>query len=35
MKHPDKKGYFGIFGGKFVPETLMAPLKELEGLTIL
>ena len=27
---PDKKGYFGIFGGKYVPETLMAALKELE-----
>jgi len=30
MRRPDKKGYFGIFGGKYVPETLMAPLKELE-----
>jgi tryptophan synthase beta chain len=30
MKQPDKRGYFGIFGGKFVPETLMAPIKELE-----
>lgn len=27
---PDKSGYFGIFGGKFVPETLMSALKELE-----
>ncbi len=27
---PDKKGYFGKFGGKFVPETLMAALDELE-----
>jgi len=27
---PDKNGYFGEFGGKFVPETLMAPLDELE-----
>ncbi len=27
---PDKQGHFGIFGGKYVPETLMAPLKELE-----
>lgn len=27
---PDKSGHFGIFGGKYVPETLMAPLKELE-----
>ena len=29
MRLPDKKGHFGIFGGKFVPETLMAPLAEL------
>ncbi len=28
---PNQKGYFGDFGGKFVPETLMAPLRELEG----
>jgi tryptophan synthase beta chain len=28
---PDKQGHFGVFGGKYVPETLMAPLKELEG----
>jgi tryptophan synthase beta chain len=27
---PDKRGHFGIFGGKFVPETLMSPLKEME-----
>ncbi|MFQ5868096.1 MAG: pyridoxal-phosphate dependent enzyme, partial [bacterium] len=27
---PDRSGYFGIFGGKFVPETLMAALRELE-----
>ena len=27
---PDKRGYFGKFGGKFVPETLIKPLKELE-----
>jgi len=27
---PDKKGYFGGFGGKFVPETLMSALEELE-----
>lgn len=26
----NKKGYFGKFGGCFVPETLMAPLSELE-----
>ena len=30
MGQPDKKGHFGIFGGKFVPETLMSPLEELE-----
>lgn len=27
---PNKKGYFGSFGGKFVPETLMSALYELE-----
>ncbi|MCM8756777.1 MAG: pyridoxal-phosphate dependent enzyme, partial [Candidatus Omnitrophica bacterium] len=27
---PDKDGYFGEFGGKFIPETLFNPLKELE-----
>jgi tryptophan synthase beta chain len=27
---PDDSGYFGKYGGKFVPETLMAPLEELE-----
>ncbi len=27
---PDKKGKFGIFGGKFAPETLISPLEELE-----
>ena len=27
---PDRRGYFGNFGGKFVPETLMAALSELE-----
>jgi tryptophan synthase beta chain len=27
---PDKRGNFGIFGGRYVPETLMAPLMELE-----
>ena len=30
MKRPDKRGYFGIFGGRFVPETLIYPLYELE-----
>jgi tryptophan synthase beta chain len=27
---PDAAGHFGAFGGRFVPETLMAPLIELE-----
>lgn len=27
---PDKKGHFGIFGGKFIPETLMPALRDLE-----
>ncbi|MGQ9643454.1 MAG: tryptophan synthase subunit beta [Ignavibacterium sp.] len=27
---PDSKGKFGRFGGKFVPETLITPLKQLE-----
>jgi tryptophan synthase beta chain len=28
---PDRRGYFGEFGGKFVSETLMYALEELEG----
>lgn len=28
---PDKKGYFGIYGGRFVPETLIPALQELES----
>ena len=28
--NPNKSGYFGLFGGKFVPETLMSALRELE-----
>ncbi|HEX9160389.1 MAG TPA: tryptophan synthase subunit beta [Thermoanaerobaculia bacterium] len=28
---PDRLGYFGEFGGKYVPETLMAALDEFEG----
>ncbi|MEO2068725.1 MAG: tryptophan synthase subunit beta [Desulfurobacteriaceae bacterium] len=28
--YPDEKGKFGIYGGKYVPETLMAALSELE-----
>lgn len=27
---PDPKGHFGPYGGRFVPETLMSPLEELE-----
>jgi tryptophan synthase beta chain len=27
---PDAGGHFGLFGGKYVPETLMSPLEELE-----
>jgi tryptophan synthase beta chain len=30
MKVPDERGYFGSFGGRFVPETLMHALEELE-----
>ena len=28
---PDEKGYFGPYGGRFVPETLMHPLLDLEN----
>ena len=27
---PDSRGYFGAYGGRFVPETLMPCLRELE-----
>ncbi len=30
MSFPDKRGYFENFGGKFIPETLMFALSELE-----
>ncbi len=30
MEQPNKLGYFGDYGGRFVPETLMAALLELE-----
>jgi len=30
VDRPDLRGYFGYYGGKFVPETLMAALGELE-----
>ncbi len=29
--YPDERGHFGVYGGKFVAETLMAALKELES----
>src|SRR5579884_1248422 len=29
-RYPDEHGRFGAFGGKFVPESLLAPLSELE-----
>ena len=29
-QYPDKKGYFGEYGGKFLPETLIPALEELE-----
>jgi tryptophan synthase beta chain len=28
--HPDRAGYFGAYGGRFVPETIMAALERLE-----
>jgi len=30
VRLPDKKGHFGVFGGKYIPETLMVALDELE-----
>ncbi|MGD6815762.1 tryptophan synthase subunit beta [Metabacillus sp. 84] len=30
IMYPDSRGRYGDFGGKFVPETLMEPLEELE-----
>ena len=30
QKFPDIDGFFGEYGGKFVPETLMYALEELE-----
>src|SRR5262245_1591867 len=29
-RDPDARGYFGAFGGRFVPETLVAPIQALE-----
>jgi tryptophan synthase beta chain len=30
-QYPDAQGHFGVYGGRFVSETLMAPLAELEA----
>jgi tryptophan synthase beta chain len=30
-RDPDLRGYYGAFGGRFVPETLVAPVQELEA----
>jgi tryptophan synthase beta chain len=30
QRDPDPRGYFGAYGGRFVPETLVAPVAELE-----
>jgi tryptophan synthase beta chain len=30
-RDPDPRGYFGAYGGRFVPETLVAPVAELEA----
>src|SRR4029453_16745362 len=29
-RDPDSRGYYGAYGGRFVPETLVAPVAELE-----
>src|SRR5918992_3370725 len=29
-RDPDARGYYGAYGGRFVPETLVAPVAELE-----
>src|SRR5207253_3901697 len=29
-RDPDARGYFGEFGGRFVPETLVEPVEQLE-----
>jgi tryptophan synthase beta chain len=30
QRDPDTRGYYGEYGGRFVPETLVAPIEELE-----
>jgi tryptophan synthase beta chain len=29
VRDPDERGYYGAYGGRFVPETLVAPIEEL------
>ena len=29
-RDPDRRGYYGPFGGRYVPETLVEPVEELE-----
>ena len=29
-RDPNARGYYGEYGGKFVPETLVAPVEELQ-----
>ncbi len=29
QRDPDARGYYGAYGGRFVPETLVAPIEEL------
>ena len=29
-QYPDKKGHFGVYGGSFIAETLMDPVRELQ-----
>ena len=31
QRDPDARGYYGAYGGRFVPETLVAPVEELEA----
>src|SRR6201996_3915052 len=31
MTQPDQRGHFGPYGGRYVPEVLMAPIEELEA----
>src|SRR5262245_52809521 len=30
-RDPDRRGYYGEYGGRFVPETLVAPVADLEA----